>query len=483
MEELDVLQLGRRSMQGIIALISRQFVLQIISIAAFLIISSVLLPSDIGIFTAVMAMQRIVGFFTDFGLGAALIQKKEKLTQGDLKTSFTIQAGITLIIFIFVLLTANFISGYFELSEQGRGLLIGLVFVIFISSFKTIPSILLERKIQFQKLVIPQIVESLVFNVLLVILVLNGFRVSSYTYAFLVSALVGLPIYYLISPWKLEIGIDRLSLKHLAYGVQFQAKNVLATIKDDLLTVILVKFLTFSQIGYIGFAQRISFLSYRYIVDSVTKVTFSSYSRLQEDKELMRKAIEKSLFYIGSIMFPLIAGTIIIVPYVIDYFPKWNNKWEPAVVSILFFSLNAGVSSLSAILVNALDATGRVKTTLRLMILWTSLTWILTPIFIIYFGFNGVAIASFMITLTIVYTIYLVRGFIKFDFVGSIAKPFSVTIIMAVVVYILSIFLVNDTVSLILVIACGGLVYFGLYYMIAKKELATLKNIIFKKYA
>lgn len=483
MEELDVLQLGRRSLHGIIALMSRQFVLQIISIIAFLIISSVLLPSDIGIFTAVIAMQRIVGFFTDFGLGAALIQKKDKLTQGDLKTSFTIQAGITLLIFVLVLLSADIISSYFELSEQGKGLLIALVFVIFISSFKTIPSILLERKIQFQKLIIPQIAESLVFNVLLVILVLNGFRVSSYTYAFLVSALAGLPIYYLISPWKPQLGIERESLKHLIYGVQFQAKNVLATIKDDLLTVILVKFLTFSQIGYIGFAQRISFLSYRYVVDSVTKVTFASYSRLQEDKDMMKKAIEKSLFYIGSAMFPLIAGTVIIIPYVIDYFPKWNNKWEPAVISIVFFSLNAGVSSLSAILVNALDATGRVKTTLRLMVLWTALTWILTPIFIVYFGYNGVAAASFLITLTIGYTIYLVKRFIQFNFISSIIKPFSATMVMAAVAFIASRLYVSDVISLALVAAGAGVIYLGLYYMIAKKELIELRNIIFRKYA
>lgn len=481
MEELDILLLGKQSIQGVIALISRQFVLQLISTAAFLLISSVLLPIDIGIYTAVIAMQRIISFFTDFGLGAALIQKKESLTHNDLVTSFTIQAGITLFIFLIVFILKDQIVTYFKLSVQGERLLLALVFTIFISSLKTVPSILLERKIQFQKLVIPQIVESLVFNIVLIVLVLKGFRVDSYTYAFLISSIVGLPFYYYISPWKIGLGIDKKSLKHLKFGLQFQAKNILATIKDDLLTVILTKFLSFTQIGYIGFAQKIAFITYRYIVDSVTKVTFSSYSRIQERKNIMRKAIEKSLFYVSSAMFPLIAGTIIVSPYIIQYFPKWQNKWEPALISIVFFSLNAAVSSLSGILVNTLDATGRVKTTLNLMVVWTILTWILTPVFIKLWGFNGVAIASFLVTTTIAYTVYLVKQIVDFNFFASIYKPFLATVIMGILVFSFSKIFVHNIITLFFIIMTGGILYLGCFYILAKKEMFEVKNILFKK--
>lgn len=481
MEELDILLLGKQSIHGIIALISRQFVLQLISVAAFLLISSILLPADIGIYTAVIAMQRIISFFTDFGLGAALIQKKDKLTPEDLRTSFTIQAGITLLIFILVFLLKDVIVVFFKLNPSGEGLLLALVFTIFISSFKTIPSILLERKIQFQKLVIPQIAESLVFNIVLIILVLKGFRIDSYTWAFLISAFAGLPLYYYISPWNISLGIDRKSLHHLKYGMQFQAKNILATIKDDLLTVILVKFLSFTQIGYIGFAQKISFLTYRYIVDSVTKVTFSSYSRIQEKKDLLRKAIEKSLFYISSVMFPLISGTIIISPFIIYYFPKWQNKWEPALISIIFFSLNAAISSLSGILVNTLDATGKVKTTLNLMVIWTILTWILTPLLINLFGFNGVAIASFLVTTTIVYTVYLVKKIVDFNFVQSIYKPFIATIFMSIILYMTSNIFAGNLITLSITIVLSGMFYLGLFYFLAKKELFEIKHILIKK--
>jgi O-antigen/teichoic acid export membrane protein len=480
MEGPDILLLGRQSIKGVLALASRTFFLQLISIGAFLVISTILRPAEIGIYTAVIAIQRIINFFTDFGLGAALIQKKDELTREDLSTSFTIQAGITLFIFIGVFIFRENISSFFRLGTAGQGLLLALVFTVFISSFKTIPSILLERKIKFQRLVIPQIAENFVFNAILITLVLNGMGVTSYTYAFLVSSIVGVPFYYYVSPWKIGIGMNRKSLAHLKFGISFQAKNILATIKDDLLTVILVKFLSFTQIGYIGFAQRIAFLTYRYVVDSVTKVTFSTYSRIQDNKEVLKKAIEKSLFFVSLVMFPILTGIILIAPYVVDLVPKWN-KWEPAIISIIFFCLNAAIASLSGILVNILDATGRVNKTLKLMVLWTILTWLLTPLFIFWFGYNGVAAASFIVGLTIFYTVHLAKKIVEFSFLKSIYKPILSSILMGVVTYIYASSFVSDIITLISAVLIGAASYFVIVYTIGRDEIKSGISLVLKK--
>jgi O-antigen/teichoic acid export membrane protein len=471
MEKLNVDLIIKRSIGGVFTLISRTFFLNIISFIAFLVITSVLGASEIGIYTAVIAIQRVISFFTDFGLGAALIQKKEELKQEDIITSFTIQALVTLLIFILVAVFLNKFAILFNLNVQAQRLLLVLVFTIFLSSFKTIPSILLERKLNFGKLVFPQVIESLVFNGILVGLTLGGYGISSFSWAFLISSLIGIPFYYFVSPWKIGIGINKNSLNYLKYGIQFQAKNILGTIKDDLLTVILIRFLSFAQIGYIGFAQRLAFYVYRYIVDSVTKVTFSAYSRAQHDLVFLKNAIEKSLFFVSASMFPILFGLIIVSPYLIKFYPNWNNKWEPAIFSIIFFCLNAAVSSLSGILVNVLDATGRVKVTLRLMVLWTVLIWVLTPFFIYLYGYNGVSVASFLVTTTIVYTIFLVKKVVEFKFVSSIIKPLIASFLMGTVVLLLSNLFAKDFLSLIFVILAGGTVYSICLFILSGREL------------
>lgn len=473
MDEVDIIILTKRSVHSIAALISRNFFLNIISTFSFFLIAAVLIPEDIGLYTAVIAIQRIISFFTDFGLGAALIQKKEELEDSDIMTSFTLQASITFFVFIIVFLFHGLISSYLHLNAPAERLLITLAFCIFLSSFKTIPSILLERKIRFEKLVIPQIAEQLTFNILLIIFVLKGFRIDSYTIAFLVSSLIGIPFYYYVSPWKMRLGIDKKSLHHLKFGAQFQAKNVLASLKDDALTIFLAKTLTFTQLGYIGFGQRIAFLSFRYVVDNVTKVTFATYSRMQDNLDLLRKAIEKSLFFVSCAMFPILTGLIVVSPYLLRYFPGFHHKWEPALISLIFFSLNALVSSLSSILVNILDANGRVRVTLFLMIIWTILTWIVTPIFILLYGYNGVAIASFLITLTIVITVYFVRQIVTFRFFGSIYKPLICSAVMVVILLSLSPIVIKDLFTLISMILLGGVVYLVCIYAFAKNEFRT----------
>lgn len=473
--------LGKKSAKGVLALISRTFILNIISFGTSIVIFTILSPRDVGIYTAVIAIQRIISFFTDFGFGAALIQKKEEITAEDVKTTFTLQSFVTLLIFVVIFTFQSFIASSFSLTPQATTLLLILVFTIFLSSFKTIPSIMLERKIHFHRLVLPQIVESLVFNVILLILVLSSFGLSSFSWAFLISSIVSIPIYYYICPWKIGIGIDKASLKHLKFGIQFQLKNILATVKDDFLTVILTKFLTFTEIGYIGFAQRLAFFVFRYIVDSVTKVTFSAYARLQDDKLLLKKAIEKSLFFVSSLMFPMLVGLTLITPFIISYFPKWHNKWEPAIISLTFFALNALVSSLSGILVNVLDSSGKIKVTLKLMVIWTALTWVLTPILIVIFGYNGVAIASFVVTLTIFYTIYLVRKVTDFSFFGSIYKPAISTFMMGIILYMVLQFIVKDVLTLIVAVLVAVVAYSLVFYLLAGKEMINDLKKIFTK--
>lgn len=481
MENLDVATIKKRSINGVLALISRTFILNIISYIASLIVFTILSPSQVGIYIAVTSIQRLISFFTDFGLGAALIQKKDMLNNEDLATTFTIQTFVTGGIFIIIFLARGVIASFFHLENDAMMLLLVLVFTIFLSSFKIIPSILLERKILFHKLIIPHIVEQLAFYGILVALVINNYGLNSYTWAFLISSIISIPFYFYISPWKPTLALSKGSFSHLRYGLRFQAKNVLATIKDDLLTVILAKFLPFSQIGYIGFAQRNSFFAFRYIVDSVTKVSFSTYSRMQENKMLLRSAIEKSLFFVSFTMFPISFGVIVTMPYIIEYFPKWHNKWEPALLSVVFFSLNALVSSFSNILVNVLDATGKVKITLRLMVIWTALTWILTPIFIILYGYNGVAIASFIVTLSIFYTIYLVKEVVVFNFIKSIYKPFLSSCIMIIGVFVASQLFVTNFYTLFIVIAFGACIYFFSMYLMAKEQLKEGLRVILRK--
>lgn len=478
---MELEDVKNKTVRSVVALVGRTVLLQGVNLVAFFLLGIFLSPSAIGVFIAVSALLRIFTIFTDVGLGAALIQKKEELDEDDLRTTFTIQEILVVSVVIIGFFAANLVAAYAKLDTQGVFLYRVLLITLFISSLKALPSLLLERKLAFEIQVIPQIVEALVFNVVAVILAYKGFGVDSYSWAILSSALVGLPLYYMLSPWKVRLGIAKHKARHLlSYGIAYQGKSVLAIIKDDLLTVILTGLVGTAGVGYWGWAQRWAYSPFRLIVDSVTKVTFPAYSRVQHDPEVMRKGIEKSLFGVSFVLFPILTMMILLMRPIIFIIPKYA-KWELALPSFYFLCLGAGVSALSNILVNALDATGRVKTTLGLMILWIVLTWVFTLVLVAKYGFTGISIASFLVTLTIVWTIHILKKHISFSFIRPVWKPVFSSLLLGLAMFaVLQYF--SGLTAIVLAISTGGIIYGLTSLLIDRQEILANFGILLKAY-
>lgn len=483
MEELDIAAVTKRSIHGIFALVTRTFFIQIISFVVNFLLTIFLSPAVFGIYYIVSAVIAFLTYFSDIGLAAALIQKKEALTADDLKTTFTIQQLLVILLVVIALLGSSFIARFYSLEGDGKWLFYGLIFAFFLSSLKTIPSIILERELRFERLVIPQIVETLFFNITALICAIKGLGIMSFTYAVVARGISGLITMYIVSPWKIEFGLSRTIAKRLLnFGIPFQANSLLALIKDDLLIAYIGKILPLSQVGYIGFAQKWAFTPLRLIMDNIIRITFPSFSRLQHDKKHLSLAIEKSLFALSFLIFPALVGMTFVFPLFIQIVPKYH-KWEPTLVSLGFFAVNAGLSSISTPLTNALNAIGKIKISLYLMIFWTISTWILTPLLIMWVGFNGFAEASAIIATSVIGVVIITKKYISFDLLKTIIHPLIASICMGVVLFFLSKIISATVIWLVVYILVGMLVYFITMFIIARKELQANIAIVKRQFA
>lgn len=423
MQDIDIALFKHRTLSGIVALTTRTFVLQFISLGATLLLTIFLSPSIFGIFYIVSAIISFLTYFSDIGLAAALIQKKETLTDEDLTTTFTIQQLLVAVLVIISLLFSRQIASFYAFDSNGVLLLQALIIAFFLSSLKTIPSVLLERKLEFQKLVIPQILETLGFYIVAVVLAWLGFGIRSFIWAVLVRAIVGLVAIYVISPWKPSIGLSQsVASRLIRFGLPFQLNSFLALIKDDLFTVFLGKILPFNEIGYIGWAKKWAEVPLRLIMDSVIRVTFPAFSRIQQDRSVLSRAIEKTLYGLALAVFPISIFLIFAVGPLVMSIPKYI-KWEPALVSFYLFSISSAIAALNSPLTNALNAIGKIKITLFLMIMWTGLTWVLGSICIHLFGFNGFALSLLLISSTILVVVRILKNISDFSFIGNIRAP------------------------------------------------------------
>ncbi|MEK9143665.1 MAG: oligosaccharide flippase family protein [Patescibacteria group bacterium] len=467
-----------RSIAGVVALTSRTFILQLVAFIATLFLTIFLSPSVFGLFYVVSAIVAFLGYFSDVGLAAALIQKKENLTREDLVTTFTIQQLLVGTAVILVLTGSSMIGIWYRLDDSGVWLLRVLAVAFFFSSLKTIPSILLERELAFSKLIIPQILETLGFYVTAVILAWLGFGVTSFTWAVAVRAVVGLSAMYVIAPWNPGIGISISVAKRLMkFGIPFQMNSFLALLKDDLLTVFLGRVLPLSNIGYIGWAKKWAEVPLRLIMDSVIRVTFTAFSRLQHDKERLRLAIEKTLFGLSVSIFPITIAMIVAIEPLIAIIPRYG-KWEPAVLSFYLFAVASAVASLSTPLTNALNALGYIKTTLKLMILWTTLTWVLTVALLPLMGFNAVAFSLLLITTTLILVVLLAQRAVPFSFRTSVQVPFLAASSQAILSLGIIMLMGSAIPVVITAMIMGGILFGGVVWVFERnKTLALVANL------
>lgn len=473
MEEIDIALITKRSIRGIFALTTRTLTIQIISFISNFLLTIFLTPTIFGVFFVVSAAIAFLSYFSDIGLAAALIQKKEKITEEDLRTTFTIQQILVVAVVVITLILSKSIGSFYHLNENGILLFQALSISFFLSSLKTIPSIILERNLQFEKLVIPQIVETLAFSFLAVIFAVKGFGVTSFTIAVLGRGVSGLLAIYIIAPWKVSFGISKKSAKKLlSFGIPFQINSFLALIKDDLLIAYIGKVLPLAEVGYIGFAQKWAFTPLRLIMDNIIRITFPSFSRLQNEKQTLSRALEKSIFVATFAIFPSLMLLTILSPYFVSFIPKYS-KWSPALLSLGYFSLNAALSSISTPLTNVLNAVGKIKTTLYLMIFWTVLTWVLTPVLIVSLGFNGVAIASAIVSISVIMVVFIVKKYIYFKVADAIVVPAISTIIMGTVLYFIAPIIIKNFPTLIFMIIISLMIYFSLTFLMARNQLIS----------
>lgn len=468
---LNFSEIKRRSVIGVATLTSRTLILQVIALISTFILTVLLDPAVFGIFFVVTAVVNFLNYFSDIGLAAALIQKKTEPTQEDLATTFTIQQLLVGVMVVLALFLATFISKFYTLGSGGLFLYRSLVVAFMLSSLKTIPSVLLERKLDFKKLVVPQIVETLVFYLVVIFLALRGMGVVSFAWAALARGVTGTSLLYLIAPWRPYISLNRESAKQLlSYGLPYQANSFLALIKDDLLTIFLGKILPFTQLGYIGWAKKWAEVALRLIMDNIIKVTFPTYSRLQHEPQMLAKALNKSLLFLSLLTFPIAVGMMFLIHPFIEVVPKYI-KWEPAIPSFYLFTVSAILATLSSPLVSVLNAMGKVKYTLQLMLFWTILTWTLVPLLVSRMGFHGVATAALLIGLTSFAPLFIIKKFVTFSFLPQIAKPAIATIVMVIVVGLTMAVSPSPMVKLILSILNGSVTYAGLIYLLLGKEL------------
>jgi len=430
----------------------------------------------LGIYNTVLAMMVFFNYFSSLGLAAAIIQKKE-VDEKDLSTAFIIQTALSIFIIIIGFFLTNYLFIiYKDLPKNAVYLYWALLFSFFFLSLKTIPSVLLEKKIQIYKVVLVSLIENLVFYSVVIIMSLMNMDIFSLVVAVIARSLIGVISIYIMNPWSPRLIFSKKSAKSLlSYGVPFQGNSFLALLKDDLMIIYLGAVIGFEKLSIVTFAKKYAEFSIRLIMDNINRVAFPVFSQFQTDKALLKKSVEKILFYEALFIFPIIIGSVFIFDNLLKLMPGYYAKWQVALISFYFFSFSALFVSLYSPLINLFNSIGKVKLTLMIMVILTALNWIFIPPMIKLYGFQGISIAFFIISFAFIFVFIKAKSTVNFSlreaFGAPVVSTIAMTIYLLLVKFWVSKFITNDLLLTGLMIMGSASVYLLVIYRIKGRAL------------
>jgi PST family polysaccharide transporter len=389
--------LSGRASRGVLLLLVRYGVVQVVGLAANIALSRLLSPASFGIYAITLAILVLFSWISDFGLGAALLQRREAMTRSALGTVFLVQQGVLSILVAGVFLAAGPLASAYHLGPGGDWFVRAMALGGLLSSLKTVPNVVMERQLLYGRLTVVETVEVILFQLTAVVLATAGLGTWSFMAAVLVSKAAGLVLTLRLAHWRPSVAMDRTALSALfAFALPFQAIWLSNLARDYMIPLMGGLLVSTTEVGYLNWALALTAVPAQ-MAQVVGRVAFPSFARLQGDRVQLARAVEQSMRALFLIAVPAELALIALGPWLIPY--VFSSKWMPALVPLVLLGLSWATASITSPLFSALNAVGEVRSTMVVGVLWTLTTIALAWALAIPFGYVGIAVAFLAVKL------------------------------------------------------------------------------------
>lgn len=383
--------LKRKARFGAIALTLRMILLQITILVGGIALRRRLAVADFGAIAIAQVAMQFFAYFGDAGLGGALIQQKEPPKQRELSSIWCLQLVLSTVIVAVVWLAAPLMVRFWpDLPPSAMWLFRALSINLLLTAARVVPTVLMERELQFGRLSALEVLLVIPYYLVAIWLAHAGYGVFALVAAILTQGAFGVLGAFSMRPWRPSLIFDQKALRPiLGFGIMYQLKNMVGFASGAITPVYAGRMLGQTQLGLIGWAQETAYFPLK-LVEVISRISFPLYSRLQHDKELLARSIERSiqlcalctLFFVGLILGlgPNIASVV------------YTSKWLPAVPILYVYAIGIAFGFLTPLVAPVFDATGRPQINLRFSVGWTVAIAALVPLTTPRWGAVGFAI-------------------------------------------------------------------------------------------
>ena len=311
----------------------------ITSIIVLAVLARHLSPSDFGLMAIATIINNFLTLFSELGLGASLIQRKN-INEAHIKGAFTTSMIMSLILVVLLYCIAPMIADFFNAVSAANIIrIIGLSFPII--SFGMVSNALLQKNMEFEKIFWIEI-SAYVFGYAFVsiILALNGFGVWSIVLSVLCQNVINSIMLCVVKPYSLIPGLPKREISELlSFGGGLSLARLILYFANQGDYAIVGKYMNPGILGLYERIMKIMILPGQYLGNILDRVMFPAMAEIQNDYNSLKDIYLKAMSIVNFIMIPISVVLIITCREIVNLLlgPKWDAAIIP--LQVLFFGI------------------------------------------------------------------------------------------------------------------------------------------------
>jgi O-antigen/teichoic acid export membrane protein len=363
-----------RGAVGAALLTIREAGAQVVAFTGMLVLAHMLTPTELGTVAFGATVVAIGTFFSDGGLGAALIRRANHPTVDEFRALLALQLGLAFVVALVVAVVGL---------EAGTT---GAVTAIMACSLPLLAlraphAIALERALIYRPIAAIDFAESLVYYGWAIATVAAGWGVWGLASAAIARALAGSVLMTAASPLKLITPrLVRGTLRSmLGFGIGFQAVGLAALARNQGVNLVVVAIGGERLLGYWAVAYRLMQLPF-WVLQALWRVSYPTMARLRAHGEDTRLTVERfarvTALVSGAVLASLAVSAHFVVPTL------FGANWAPSAAPLPWAAAGLVIAGpISVAAAGYLYSEGDVRTPLVATIIngavWIALTAIL----------------------------------------------------------------------------------------------------------
>ena len=330
---------------------------RLFQILMLIVLARLLSPRDFGLMGIALLSLAAVKQFTQIGINAALIHNAQSNINSYLNTTWCLEAGRGLVLFLLLFLTAPYIAAVFgEPTATDLIRVIGLTPLVY--GLRNPAVVYFRKDLDFHKEFAYQVSGGFVQFLVGVGYALISPTVWALVLAFLATEVSRTTLSYFMHGYRPWPAFDREKAWELIdYGKWIAASSIVYYIYSKGDDAFVGWYLSATALGFYQYAYQLADAPSTEISETVSSVTFPAYSKLQDDPARLRSAFLATTRFTAFLTVPMAFGIALIAPSFVQV--VLGQQWIPMVLTMQLLALYGLLHALTRNFGSIWKAVGR----------------------------------------------------------------------------------------------------------------------------